>query len=344
VSQVNKMPPPAHPDTPWWSNLVAVLLTAIVTAGATIYFMKGGVGAPGLPSSGGFGSLLKDTLVYMPHALLLYGVIADMLTYEGVYSIGSLVGIVSLFVHVLFKFVWKGTFDVISTIIKAVQGEDGRADKPGRIGKVADTIPAANLLTSTPAKGTTPKFGGAEAGSFFKSYTGCDIQGFDWAHSPYAPQSLVIIASIFSYYGIDLINNRGGGNAGATIGLGLLAFIAQLFLAGNCSLPGEPEISKLYQAILAGAEGLFVGGVSYSVVQAYFPSRLPSSTISPFPRKSPSDLRDGKYDENGNPWVCVKNVCTPDLSKAEDRAKFGKMIAESTGNGSVAQSEDCAAT
>lgn len=343
MSQVNKMPPPVHSDTPWWSNLVAVLVTALVTAGATIYFMKGGVSAPGLPSAGGFGSLLKDTLVYMPHALLLYGVIADMLTYEGVYSIGSLVGVISLFVHVLFKFVWKGTFDVISTIIKAVSGEDSRMDKPGRIGKAGDTVPAANLLSSTPAKGSTPKFGGAEAGSFFKSYTGCDIQGFDWAHSPYAPQSLVVIASIFSYYGIDLVNNRGGGNAGATIGLGLLAFIGQLFLAGNCSLPGEPQVSKLYQAILAAAEGLFVGGVSYSVVQAYYPTRLPSSTISPFPRKSPGDLRDGKFDENGNPWVCVKNVCTPDLSKAEDRAAFGKMIAESTGNGAAAQSEDCAA-
>lgn len=337
------MPPPAHSDTPWWSNLIAVIVTALVTAGATIYVMKVGA-APGLPASGGFGSLLKDTLVYMPHALLLYGVIADMLTYEGVYSIGSLVGVISLFVHVLFKFVWKGTFDVISTIMKAVSGEDARSDRPGRIGRAADTVPPASLLTSSPAKGTTPKFGGAEAGSFFKSYTGCDIQGFDWAHSPYAPQSLVIIASVFSYYGLDLINNRGGSNAATTIALGLAAFVAQLFLAGNCSLPGEPEIGKLYTAILAAAEGLFVGGVSYSVVQAYYPTRLPSSTISPFPRKSPGDLRDGKFDADGNPWVCVKNVCSPDLSKAEDRAKFGRMITESTGNGAAAQSEDCAAT
>jgi hypothetical protein len=326
----------AEPEpTPWWSNLVAVLVTAAVSIVATLFVVKSG-GTPGAPSGpSGIGSFIKDTLIYMPHALLLYGVIADMLTYEGVYSIASLIGIFSLIIHFLFKFIWKGTFDIINKIIETVTRDNspaaqlatsGRANKPTVIGA---TAPAPT--------------GGAKAGTFFTTYTGCDVQGFDWAHSPYAPQTLVIIATIFSYYGIDLINNRGPQNAAVTIALGLVVYITQLFLAGDCSLPGEPTVSKWYQAILGAAEGLFVGGVSYTVVQAYFPNRLPSSTISPFPRMSPNMLKDGKFDKDGNPWVCVNGVCYPDMSSSESRKAFADIIAKSTGNGRAATAEDCPA-
>ena len=320
-------------DTPWWSNLLAVLITFFVTLVGTVYAMtgRGALGAPGAPPSG-IGAFVKDTLVYMPHALILYGVIADMLTYEGVYSIGSLIGILSLFVHFLFKFVWKGTFEVIDKVINALTKPaevpaNPRAARPG-----AQAIPA-------------PMEGGAPMGNFFRTYNGCDIQGFEWAHSPYAPQSLVIIATIFSYYGFDLIKNRGAQNSIATIVLGIVFFFTQMFLAGDCTLPSDPQppTGKWYQAILAAAEGLFTGGVSYSVVQMYFPERLPSSTISPFPRMTPNMLKDGKYDKDGNPWVCVGGVCYPDMSTMEARKAFAGIAAESTGNGRAAVSEDCPA-
>ena len=322
-----------YADTPWWSNLIAVLLTFVVTLVGTIYYVNssGIRGAPAPPS--GVGAFVKDTLVYMPHALILYGVIADMLTNEGVYSIASLVGLLSLVVHVVFKFVWKGTFEIIDKVVTALK-------KPAGI----PVNPRASRPTVVSAAPPAVR-GGAEAGSFFRSYTGCDIQGFEWAHSPYAPQSLVIIATIFSYYAFDLIKNRGWGNAGATVGLGTVFFFVQLFLAGDCTLPTDPQppTSKWYQAILSAAEGLFVGGVSYSVVQSYFPDRLPSSTISPFPRMTPNMLKDGKYDKDGNPWVCVGGVCYPDMSTAESRKAFANIAAESTGNGRAAVSEDCPA-
>lgn len=332
-----------YADTPWWSNLLAVVITFVVTLVGTVYAItsSGARGVPGPPS--GIGAFFKDTLVYIPHALLLYGVIADMLTNEGVYSIGSLVGVLSLFVHFLFKFVWKGTFEVIDKVISTLtkKPDESPAQKPftmagPRPGSVAEAIANA---------GTSPQKGGAKAGSFFASYTGCDIQGFEWAHSPYAPQSLVIIATIFSYYGFDLIKNRGASNSIATIVLGLAFFFTQLFLAGDCTLPTDPQppVSKWYQAILSAAEGLFTGGISYSVVQMYFPNRLPSSTISPFPRMTPNMLKDGKFDAAGNPWVCVGGVCYPDMSTTEARKSFAEIAAASTGSGSAATSEDCPA-
>lgn len=333
-----------YPDTPWWSNLLAVLITFIVTLVGTVYAMtsSGSLSAPG---SEGVGAFIKDTLVYIPHALLLYGVIADMLTNEGVYSIGSLIGLLSLVVHVLFKFIWKGTFEIIDKVMTALTQRseipfNPRAVRP-RTTVLSASPPAP--LTSSPAKGTTPRFGGAKAGSFFGTYTGCDIQGFGWAHSPYAPQTLVIIATIFSYYGLDLLKNRGAQNSIATIVLGLAFFGIQAFLSGDCSLEGEPPVGKFYQVILSAAEGLFTGGISYSVVQAYFPERLPSSTISPFPRMTPNMLKDGKFDKDGNPWVCVGGVCYPDMSSAESRKAFAAIVKTSTGNGRAAVSEDCPA-
>lgn len=319
-----------YADTPWWSNLIAVLVTALVTGFATVLYMKAGtptIGAPSGPS--GLGGLVKDTLVYIPHALLLFGVIADMLTYQGVYSIASLVGLLSLPLHMVFKFIWQGSFDLVEKVMEILQRsptpENPRASRPTVIGSPASTV------------------GGAAPGSFFRDYDGCDIQGFSWAHSRFAPQSLVVIATIFSYYVFDLIANRGWKNATATIMLGAFFYVLQLVLAGDCAAPGEEPVSTWIKGVLAAVEGMFVGGVSYSVVQAYYPQRLPSTAISPFPRMTPGELKDGKFDKDGNPWVCVNGMCYPDMSTDASRRAFAEMAAESTGNGKAAVGANCPA-
>lgn len=319
-----------YADTPWWSNLLAVLLTAIVTGVATVFYMKsdGGVGAPSGPS--GIGGLIKDTLVYIPHALLLFGVIADMLTYQGVYSIASLVGLLSLPIHSLFKFIWQGTFDVIEKLSDVLTREPTQSARMNAPTRISPTNPG-------------PPVGGAAAGSFFRDYDGCDIQGFGWAHSRFAPQSLVVIATIFSYYVFDLIANRGWANATATIVLGLFFYVVQLVLAGDCTVPGEEPVGKWVKAFLSAIEGLFIGGLSYSVVQAYYPQRLPSTAISPFPRMTPADLKDGKFDKDGNPYVCVAGMCYPDMSTDASRKAFAEMAAANLGSGKPPGSANCPA-
>ena len=317
-----------------WSNSLSNVLTAIVSVTITWFIAKGGSlsGASGSIPVGPV-ALLRDTLVYMPHALLLFGVLADMLTYEGVYSIASLVGLVSLLFHGLFKTFWAGAFSILS-----------------KLGTVATVETTQASPTTAPRPTTGPRPGsvaaqtaGAEKGSFFGTYTGCDVQGFDWAHSPYAPQTLVVIAAIFSYYLFDLVTNRGWVNSTATIVLGAVVYLAQLVLSGDCSLPGEEQVSKGTQAFLGLIEGTFWGGLSYGVVQTYFPQSLPSSAISPFPKTTPNMLKDGKFDKDGNPWVCVGGNCYPDMSSADARKKFAGIAAASTGNGRAAVAEDCPA-
>lgn len=291
----------AQPTSPWWTNI----MVAFVAAGLTAYVMKGG----SVPSGPGMPSVVRDILLYIPHALLLYGLIADMLTYEGVYSIGTLISILALPVHALFRFIWQGLFDI---------GE--------KIAGVS-TVPA-----------TPPQTAGAEGDV---GYTGCDLLPF--LQTRFTPQSLVIIATFFSYYTIDLVVNRGWANAAATVVLGVVFYLAQLLLSNPCSIENEPVLPKSVQGLIGLIEGLFIGGLSYTVVQATAPTRLPSSLISPFPRYSPGDLKDGKFDKDGNPWICIQGNCQPDLSSAESRKAFAGMIAETTGSGRAALAENCPA-
>lgn len=316
-----------------WSNTLSIILTAIVSVVATLWLTnRGSTPSTGPPEIPGFVHFLRDTFVYMPHVLLAFGVLADMFTYQGVYSIPSLVGLVALAAHGVFKFPWGWASKGIASLW-SVSGVEGAPtlSAPGSesIPKFVNTRPAAK--------------GGAPPGTYFSKYNGCDIQGFGWAHSPYAPQTLVVIAAIFCYYLFDLITNRGWVNSTATIVLGAVIYVTQLILAGDCSLPGEEVLSKWTQAFTAFVEGLVWGGLSYGIIQTYAPQQLPSAAISPFPKTTPNMLRDGKFDKDGNPWVCVGGNCYPDMSSADARKKFAGIAAESTGNGRSAVGEDCPA-
>jgi len=310
-----------YSDTPWWSNLIAVLATAVVSVIGTLYFMKSG--APGAPSVPSIGGLLKDTVTYIPHILLLFGVLADMFTMEGVYSIPSLVGLISIPLNWVFKYFWRGIQEVVGSAWEVLNYKN-------------TTPPPIETRVRT---GANVISGG---GKFFDDYDGCTVQGFDWAKSKYAPQTLVVTATVFSYYMFDLIANRGWTNATATIVVFLVLFAGEALIVGNCATGESDEPSTLMKALAAFSEGLLFGGSSYAIVQAYYPVRLPSSVISPFPRKVASDLKRGKdgryYDENGLPYNVLPNgQATPDLSDKDDKKNgFIDLLNESLGTGEPA--------
>lgn len=296
--------------TPWWATLVAAIVASILSVTATIIFMRSGasVSAPTMPSS----SVITDTLSYIPHILLLFGVLADMFTYEGVYSIPSLIGIISIFINFAFKYFWQGVDTIIETT------------------RTLTTTPEAPAVVET-----NPFRGGADK---FVGYTGCEVQGLGKLNSPYAPQTLVVTATIFSYYIFDLLNNRGATSATASIVIGLIVFLGQGFAIGSCN-----EMSMMASMIRSAAEGMFIGGVSYSVVQNYYPNRLPSSVISSLKSANPNDLTtggDGKlYDSSGQRYVMMGGQAVPDTcgagsSTSSDGTSTG-------GTGTAASSSSC---
>lgn len=321
-----------QPTAPWWATFVAILLTAVVSILGTAYFMgaraPAGTGAPSMSMA-----LAKDVVAYLPHILLLFGVLADAFTYEGVYAIPSGIGLLSIFLNYGMRYFWDLLGNIISKITMLFSGQ------AGSFPAVSPTVAARQAAQRAPMAGR------GRAGEFSGNYDGCEVQGFAWARNPYAPQTLVVTATVFMYYIFDLVNNRGWVNSAATILLFGIFYIAQIAVVGVCG----DELTPLKKAFIAFAEGSLFGGVSYAIVQSYAPGRLPSSAMSVFPRKNASELSPGKdgtmVDSAGNPYVCLPNgQCMPDLSTMEARKNFADMAGENLGTGKAAVPSDCPAT
>jgi len=336
-------PQPLYPDVPWWSVLLTAFVFSIVSVIATVTIMSGGIGKSGtftMPSAGG---LALDTLVYMPHILLLFGVLADMFTYDGVWSIPSLVGVLSIFVNFVFKYFWIGLDEIWDRTMKAI-------DKGSASGTSPSPQPP-NPFTTATATATT----GGKRGSFGTTYDGCSVQGFESIASEYAPQTLVVTATVFSYYCFDLVRNRGWVNSIAALSFFVLTYIGQVAIVattndnGGCEVPGAPsQYSAISQGFRALVEGILFGGTSYGIVQTYYPSRLPSSTVSPFPRKTASDLTPGPdgtmRDADGYPYVVLPNgQAVPDLGSAISRNAFASIASNNLGTGTPATACNIAA-
>jgi hypothetical protein len=382
------------PDTIGWS--LGIVFTFVLTLAGTLYGMsKAGYKRVGTPGATGVGatappgavSFFVDTLTYIPHIMLLFGVLADMLTYQGVYSIPSLIGLISIVLNFFMKFFWAGVSDVFVKLGELFYGKpatpgnnsvDGAAAAAANtvgnaaaaaantVGNAANTVAAAVGLgngppsssskppsaaaTNKPAVNNPNPVGGKQrgGGKFFEEYDGCSVQGLSFLRNPYAPQTLVFTATVFFYYIFDLIQNRGIVNATATIVLGGILFFAQAAVIGNCNQKTD-EPGRWTQTFASFVEGVLFGGVGYSVVQTYFPGRLPSTAVSPFPKKTPEDLtpsaNGGFKDSSGNPYVCLPNgQCFPDLSTQESRSAFATIAAANLGTGAPAVAENCSAT
>lgn len=322
----------------YW-NILTFFLTAVVSVLGTVYFMRREPGVPGAPASGNMiVGLLTDTVGYLPHIMLLFGVVADAITQEGVYSIPSLIGVISIVLNWVLAYFWTAMGDVVNGLRELVanQGSQGSFAPPGGI---------SASVAARQARQRAALAGGGKPGDFSGNYDGCDVQGFSKLHSKYAPQTLVVTATVFAYYLFDLISNRGWKNAGSAFGLFAVLFLAQIGVIGDCDVG---EIGRFTKAAIAAAEGILFGGASYAVVQAYFPARLPSAAMSSFPRKSKGDLTPGPngtmVDADGVPYVCLPSgQCIPDLGSMDARKKLAELSAENLGTGAPATPADCPA-
>jgi hypothetical protein len=339
----------ADQTVPWWSLLIAIIVSAAATYLAVGQGSKPSLSGVSVPS---VGSLATDTITYIPHVLLLFGVLADMFTYQGVYSIPSLVGLISIPLNWVFKYFWIGLFDTLRRLgdIMASTPKTGGASTPGTPNFAGfAAVPPPAVLTARPPASRSIGTDAPKTSSFFKDYDGCTVQGFAWAATPYAPQTLVITATIFWYYILDLIMNRGWLNATAAIVTFVVLFLAETVVVGDCSSDGV-KLSKYVRALMAASEGLLFGGSAYAVVQAYFPNFLPTSAIYPFPKVNVRDLKKnaaGQYvDGEGRPYIMLPNgQAIPDVMDKDGQTAWGGMLGAAKGAGytTVSDGGDCKA-
>jgi len=271
-------PPPPQEMIPWWAALVTAIVTAIVSVLGTLYYLKGT--RPSVPNAPpGVGILFTDAITFLPHILILFGILADIFTLRGAYSIPSLIGLLSIAIHYAMQFLWSGVTTMVGDLYNLIM------TPPKDVPDVTAMFTGSNTGAQV---GRPPTVGGA-----MSAWNGCEVYGFESLKSPYAPQGLVVTASIFWYYLLDLLMNRNPLDSIAT-GLAFpLLFGLQVWQLNSCeNMVGSVAI----KSVIALSEGFIIGGTGYGIVQSTIPERLPSHGLPKTPLlSSMTKNADGTY-------------------------------------------------
>ena len=271
--------PPPPSDVPWWGALILAILTSIVSVIGTILFLRGQKPAvPGAPP--GIGMIFTDAITFLPHILILFGILADIFTLQGVYSIPSLVGLSSIPLHYVMQFLWTGVAAFLGDVYRMAM-----TAPPA----VAAAVPLFSGTNTGANVGNAPRM----TGGAMSAWAGCEVYGFEGLKSPYAPQGLVVTATVFWYYLLDLLMNRDPLDSVATALAFPLLFGLQVMQLKTCdNIAG----SVVIKSIIAIAEGFIIGGTGYGIVQSSIPDRLPSAVLPQGPSlSSMSKNADGSY-------------------------------------------------
>ena len=225
----------------WWQSLILALSCTLAGVLAAVAATTGGVSAPG----GELGSWVTDLLKLIPHALMLFGLMADAITYDGVYWTSTIVGLSAMPVHGVLE-------SMLGTLL-----ETFTKMSDGLTGKKSTSVQTAGRIQ-----------GGGE-------FTGCSIMGGQLAKEHRTAQSLVVTASIIAYFFLDLWLNRGMINALGVLVLGIILMGGQAMAISDCFGDKSLTAAVLYGMLF----GVVVGGGYYAFFQSFYPMYLPSTVI-----------------------------------------------------------------
>jgi hypothetical protein len=217
VSESNKMPnsnpmglKPGYLN--WWQSL---LLAFACTLAGVLGAVAASTGGTVLPN-GEVSSWAADLLKLVPHAMMLFGLMADAITYDAVYWTSTIAGLSAMPAH--------GTLESIL----------------GGLGKMFEFILGG---TSAP---TQPQGGGMSGGGF----SGCSILGGDMETFHKTSQSLVVTSTIVCYFFFDLLLNRGMINALGILVVGIVLMGGQALSISDCF---KRQNKSLTAGVLYGA-------------------------------------------------------------------------------------------
>ena len=228
----------------WWQGLILAVCSAILGVAAAVAIMRGNSA-----SMGSGPSWAMVLLRFVPHFLLLFGVLADAFTYEGVYWTGTMVGVLATFVAPLLDKMAAGALGMIAKLFS----------KPGEPAK------GGGLLGSLATK---MKGGG--------DYEGCSLMSGAMTADDQksgVPQTMTVTTSILAYYIFDLITNLSVLDATGAIVASLVLFAGQAAAISGC----VDSIGRA--AAIAGLYGIIIGGMSFGVISTWAPSYLPSAVL-----------------------------------------------------------------
>ena len=205
-------PPAPRGFLNWWQGLILAASSALIGVVAAVSVMRPGSGVGNAPGPA------MVLLRFVPHFLLLFGVLADAFTYEGVYWTGTMAGLLSI---------------------------------PGAM--LLDKASAAllGLFVTATSPDAKPQGGGGDDG-----YPGCNMMDMGGQDGDGVPQTLTVSASILFYYIFDLITNLSVLDAAGAIVAALFLFGGQAAAISSCVKDGKifqvAAFAGIYGMIIGG--------------------------------------------------------------------------------------------
>lgn len=126
----------------WWQGLILAASSALIGVVAALFVLK--PGGPNAPAGPGWATQL---LRFIPHFLILFGILADAFTYEGVYWTGSAVGVFS---SIVAPYVTEGCIRLIAAIKNRMQAKQEGGLIPGE-------YPGIEMLSMNSPAADTPE-------------------------------------------------------------------------------------------------------------------------------------------------------------------------------------------
>ena len=123
----------------WWQSLILAFACTLAGVIAAVSATSGGVTLP----NGEVSSWATDLLKLSPHALMLFGLMADAITYDGVYWTSTIVGLSAMPLHPQLEMIVSGLGVVFTRLMSA------SSEKPSP----TTTINITNSAPAAPATG-----------------------------------------------------------------------------------------------------------------------------------------------------------------------------------------------
>lgn len=262
----------------WWQSLLLAFsctLTGLIAA----YSAMTGMGATG--DAGQKASWAKDLLKLTPHALLLFGLMADAITYDGVYWTSTIVGLSAAGLHSSLEYLMDSLLNFWSNFMGLAKKAKGALDRARGVPAAPDPATAAASAVTAVATAATTAVAGVAAPSTGTEYNGCTVTGETLMTPGHrTAQTLVVTAAVISYLFMDIWFNRGIMNGIGTLVLGTLLFAGQAMSIQPTCFPESDTKRSLTSGVLYGMlYGTIVGGSFYAFFQGLYPMYLPSSVI-----------------------------------------------------------------
>jgi hypothetical protein len=245
----------------WWQSLLLAFACTLAGVIGAVMATTQQLDASGAA----VGSWVNDLLKLVPHALMLFGIMADAITYNGVYWTSTIVGLTAMPVHGQLEYILNGLGVLFEKMMAGLSGP-APGDKPGAPGFLVTPV-------------NTTARGGMRGGNPLPPFTGCGIMGGAIEKEHRTAQSLVVTASIISYFFMDLWLNRGIINALGVLTLGILLMGGQAMVISDCFKGFKPEKSLTAGVLYAMVFGVIIGGSYYAFFQSFYPMYLPSTVI-----------------------------------------------------------------